>query len=82
MLQNVTAPCPRCANPITLKVSNQQTLVNGPYVSMVLLQHPRHSACASCGLVCAPSIAGIGQLQIVPAPVPEREEEQRIIAAG
>jgi len=82
MLQNLTVPCPRCANPITLKVSNQQTLVNGPYVSLVMLQHPSHSACPACGLVCAPSISGVEKLHIVPAPVPEREEEQRIVTAG
>ena len=82
MLKPIVVPCPRCANPIELHVSDQFCIVNGPYMSAVILQHPDHATCASCGTICAPAISGSPTLQIIATPVPPREEVKRILAVG
>ncbi len=79
MLRPVTVPCPRCGNPVILRVSDQHTVVNGPYVSLMVLQHPTHTTCGTCGLVSSPAISAVKNMDVIAQPVPEREQEQRIV---
>lgn len=79
MLRAITVPCPRCAQPVTLSVSDAMTVVNGPYMSAVILQHPKHTLCPSCGLTVAPAISGVKNLDVIATPVPPAEQEQRVL---
>lgn len=82
MLNPAVTPCPNCGVPVTLLVSNAPALMNGPYVSMIILQHPEHVTCKGCGTIVAPAIAGVGNLKIVATRVPPREEVRRILSPG
>ena len=82
MLRPITVPCPTCGNPMELQVSDQQTIVNGPYVSLLVLQHPKHATCRSCGAIAAPAIQSIQNMRVIAQLVPEREAEQRVIHVG
>ena len=82
MLKPVVVPCPRCGTPVKLLVSDQFCIVNGPYMSAAIVQHPEHFTCASCGTICAPALAGIGDLKVIATPVPPRETTQRVIGVG
>lgn len=82
MLNPVVTPCPQCQTIVTLWVSNAPALMNGPYVSMVILQHPEHVVCPNCGTLLAPAIAGVGNLKLIASPVPPREEVKRILSLG
>jgi transcription elongation factor Elf1 len=82
MLVDTKVNCPRCRADVIVKVSNEPTVVNGPYVSLFLLQHPTHSTCGICGATVAPAIVGVKNLQVGGHLVEGRESEQRILVPG
>ena len=82
MLKPIVVACPTCAAPVELLVTDQFTIINGPYVSGMLIQHPDHTTCLNCGTICAPAITGVANLAIIATKVPPREEVKRILTIG
>ena len=82
MLNPVATPCPACQQMVTLLVSDAPAVMNGPYVSCVILQHPEHAVCPSCGTELAPAIVGVGQMKIIATRVPPREQAKRVLSVG
>ncbi len=82
MLNPVVTPCPKCGQLVTVPFSNQSTVVNGPYFSSVIVQHPDHVVCQGCGTTLAPAIAGVMGFKVIATPVPPREEVKKILAIG
>lgn len=82
MLHPIIAKCPSCGLNVTLLLSNQSTVVNGPYMSAVIVQHPDHVVCQGCGTTLAPAIVGVQWSGVIATPVPPREEVKKILAIG
>lgn len=79
MLRPVTTPCPRCGQFVTLYLTDGPAMLNGPYMSALIWQHPEHTLCPGCGVALVPAVLGIAKLTICATPVPQREERQRVI---
>jgi hypothetical protein len=67
---------------MTVWVTNQSTVLNTPQATVVLVPHPKHTACVSCGCVCAPNVGGVKGWDVLAVEVPPKEQEQRIVQPG
>ena len=79
MLQGLVVKCPNCQSNVTIHLSNTPLVLNGPYVSMVMWQHPKHAVCPGCQVTLSPAVESVAKVTAIAQTVAAAEEENRVL---
>jgi ribosomal protein S27E len=72
--------CGSCGAMVAIEMSQQPSIINLEFASVMIMEHSGQASCPSCGITIVPAIAGIAGLMLKLCPV--ATSKQRLIVPG